>query len=105
MEQDFTHLVTKLVFQLAAILITAKLAGELCERYIKIPPVLGELTAGIAIGPFALGGIAIFGMDPLFGLGHSEGHSGAVPVSIELFSVSQIAAVVLHLRPLSAISR
>ena len=95
MEQDFTHLVTKLVFQLAAILIAAKLAGELCERYIKIPPVLGELTAGILIGPFALGGIAIFGMEPLFGLGHAANHSSAIPLSIELFSVSQIAAVVL----------
>ncbi len=95
MEQDFTHLVTKLVFQLAAILIAAKLAGEVCERYIKIPSVLGELTAGIIIGPFALGGMAIFGMGPLFELSHSEGHSSAIPVSIELFSVSQIAAIVL----------
>jgi len=95
MEQDFTHLVTKLVFQLAFILIAAKIAGEFCERYLKIPPVLGELTAGILIGPFALGGMSMFGIDPLFGIPHSDHQSSAVPVSIELYSVSQIAAIVL----------
>lgn len=90
MEQDFTHLVTNLVFQLAVILAVAKIAGEICGRFLKVPPVLGELVAGIIIGPFALGGIVFFGIGPLF---HAS--DGAVPVSIELFSVSQIAAVVL----------
>lgn len=95
MENDFTELVMRLVFQLAAILVAAKIGGEICERYLKIPPVLGELVAGIAIGPFALGGLSLLGMEPLFELhGGGEG-GGAIPVSLELFSVSQIAAVVL----------
>ena len=46
MDQDFTELVTRLVFQLAVILAAAKIGGEICERYLKIPPVLGELLAG-----------------------------------------------------------
>ena len=96
MENDFTHLVTRLVFQLSIILIAAKVGGEICQRYLKIPPVLGELSAGIAIGPFALGGIAIGGLDPLFASHAVPGHGHtSIPVSIELFSVSQIAAVVL----------
>jgi Kef-type K+ transport system membrane component KefB len=94
MEQDFTELVTHLVFQLAVILIAAKIGGEICERYLKIPPVLGELVVGIIIGPFALGGLSYLGLEPMFEKPHA-GEGGAIPVSLELFSVSQIAAVVL----------
>ena len=93
MDQDFTELVTRLVFQLAVILVAAKIGGEVCERYLKVPPVLGELVVGIIIGPFALGGFSFLGLGPLFEDVHGEG--GAIPVSLELFSVSQIAAVVL----------
>ena len=39
---------------LALVLVVAKLAAELCER-IRIPAVLGEITAGIVIGPSMLG--------------------------------------------------
>ena len=38
--------ITRLVFQLAVILTAAKLAGEIFERYLKLPSVLGELAAG-----------------------------------------------------------
>ena len=96
MEQDFTELVAHLVFQLAVILVVAKIGGEICERYFKVPAVLGELVAGIVIGPFALGGISFFGLEPMFQELTGSGESaGAIPVSLELFSVSQIAAVVL----------
>ena len=94
MEQDFTELVTHLVFQLAVILAAAKIGGEICERYLKIPPVLGELGVGIIIGPFALGGFSFLGLGPLFAEPNGEG-GAAIPVSLELFSLSQIAAVVL----------
>ena len=94
MDQDFTELVTRLVFQLAVILAAAKVGGEICERYLKVPPVIGELVAGIIIGPFALGGLSFFGLGSLF-VEAAEGAGGAIPVSLELFSVSQIAAVVL----------
>lgn len=93
MDQDFTELVTRLVFQLALILAAAKIGGEICDRYLKVPPVLGELVVGIIIGPFALGGFSFLGLGPLFE--HIPGEGGAIPVSLELFSVSQIAAVIL----------
>ena len=48
--------IIRLMFQLAAILAAAKVGGEIFERYLRIPSVLGELAAGILIGPFALGG-------------------------------------------------
>ena len=92
MEGDFVKHVEHLVIQLAVILVAAKIAGEICERYLKIPTVLGELGVGALIGPFALGGVAIFGFGPLFLV--LDQHD-AVPVSLELFSISQIAAVVL----------
>ena len=92
MEDDFVKHVEHLVIQLAFILAAAKVGGEICERYLKIPTVLGELAMGTLIGPFALGGVAIFGLGPLFSI--RDGND-ALPVSLELFSVSQIAAVVL----------
>lgn len=45
-----------LLFPLLAIFVSAKLAGELFER-LRLPSVLGEILAGIAFGPFALGWI------------------------------------------------
>ena len=51
MENHFAEIATHLVFQLAIILVAAKLGGELCDRFLKIPPVLGELVVGIIIGP------------------------------------------------------
>ena len=47
---DFGQIFTTL----AIVLIVAKLAAEICER-IGIPAVLGEIIAGIIIGPSALG--------------------------------------------------
>ncbi len=92
MEEDFVKQVEYLVIQLAVILVAAKIGGEICERFLKIPPVLGELGMGILIGPFALGGMAFFGLRPLFPV--INGHD-TLPVSLELFAISQIAAVVL----------
>lgn len=54
----------KFILSFALILIAARLGGEFAERYLKQPAVLGELVAGIAISPFALGGL-IFGDDPI----------------------------------------
>lgn len=92
MEHDLIEKVTHLVFQLAVILAAAKVGGEICQRFLKTPPVLGELVVGIIIGPFALGQIDIPGLGPLFEAPHN---GGSIPVSSELYAVSQIAAVVL----------
>ncbi|MFN5840672.1 MAG: cation:proton antiporter, partial [Acidimicrobiaceae bacterium] len=47
---DFGQIFTTL----ALVLVVAKIASELCER-VRIPAVLGEIVAGILIGPSALG--------------------------------------------------
>jgi len=45
-----------LVLQIGIIIFAAKLGGMLATLF-KLPSILGELAAGIAIGPWALGGI------------------------------------------------
>jgi len=46
--------ITALLFDLFVVFLAAKVAAELFER-IHQPPVIGELLAGVLIGPFALG--------------------------------------------------
>lgn len=50
----------RLLLDLLIVLAAAKLAAELAER-MKIPAVLGEIAAGIAIGPSALGLVQLGG--------------------------------------------
>ncbi len=84
--------VAELILLLAVILVAAKIGGEVSERYLKIPPVLGELGAGILISPFLLGGIHWFGGGAIFELAHD---GSGLPVEPQLFFVAQLAAVVL----------
>ncbi len=46
----------QLLVELFAIFVTAKVIGEMFERF-RLPGVLGEIAAGIAVGPYALGWI------------------------------------------------
>ncbi len=97
---------TKMVFlvlQIGIILFVAKLGG-MFARLLRLPSVLGELAAGIAIGPWALGGIPIPGFDGLFREGLFYGHAlraqmqaGANPFAAtpELYGICTIASVVL----------
>ena len=85
-------IVAELILLLAVILVAAKIGGEVSERYLKIPPVLGELGAGILISPFLLGGIHWFGGGAIFELAHD---GSGLPVEPQLFFVAQLAAVVL----------
>ncbi len=84
-----THRAMMLVIQLGVIILAAKL-GNLFVEKIKLPGVLGELMAGVVIGPYALGRIGFYG----FPHGLFEA-SGAVGVSPELFGLSSVAAIVL----------
>ena len=84
--------VAELILLLAVILIAAKVGGEVSERYLKIPPVLGELGAGILISPFLLGGIHWFGGGAIFEVAHD---GSGLPVEPQLFFVAQMAAIVL----------
>ena len=86
-----------LIIQLSVILFAAKLGGEFAQRFLRMPPVLGELAAGVIIGPFALGAFAIPGYGPLFPnvLATISPHSGSLPISSELYALSQVASIVL----------
>ena len=68
------EVVAHIIFLLAIILFVAKFAGEISQRYLKIPPVLGELIAGILISPYLLGGIHWFDSKPIFEI-FDDGHS------------------------------
>ena len=85
--------VAELLLLLSIILVAAKIGGEISERFLKIPPVLGELGAGILISPFLLGGIHWFGGGAIFEIPHDAG--SGLPVEPQLFFVAQLAAVVL----------
>ena len=100
MGEDFTHSAVILAFQLGIILVVAKLAGEFTERILRQPAVIGELVAGIIIGPFALGGIELAGIGPIEQIGplfeHPE-EDAVIPVPKTLFVVGQVAAIILLL--------
>ncbi|MCZ6539155.1 MAG: cation:proton antiporter [Chloroflexi bacterium] len=93
MHDNPLEVVAELILLLSIILIAAKIGGEVSERYLKIPPVLGELIAGILISPFLLGGIHWFGGGAIFELPFGEGEG--LPVEPQLFFVAQVAAVIL----------
>ena len=90
---SLTHLMTVLVLQLAVIIIAAKLFGFLTVRYLKQPSVLGELVAGMVIGPYALGKLPMPFLDgePLF----SVAMGMDLPVSPELYGFATVASIVL----------
>ncbi|MCH7746059.1 MAG: cation:proton antiporter [Chloroflexi bacterium] len=77
------------------ILFAAKLGGELSERYLKVPAVIGELSVGIIIGPFALGGLEIFGLGSLFEPVAAGVEGFAIPVSESLWSIAQVGSIIL----------
>lgn len=92
---EITEILIVLLIQLSVILAAAKIAGELATRFLKIPAVLAELGVGVAIGPFALGGISFFGVAPLFPLPLVDGKPAPIPVGNELYALAQIGSVVL----------
>lgn len=77
------------VVQLATILVAAVALGQGARKYLKLPSLIGEIFAGILIGPFALGGMTLLGAGPLFPPLHGS------PVSPELQALSVLAAVLL----------
>ena len=93
MEQNLTEVVLHLVFQLAVILCAAKVGGEIAERFLKQPAVLGELVVGMLIGPFALGQFIHL---PHFGtlFPPPAGHT-PIAVSSELWAFAQVAVIIL----------
>jgi Kef-type K+ transport system membrane component KefB/mannitol/fructose-specific phosphotransferase system IIA component (Ntr-type) len=78
-----------LVFQLGLIIFAARAGGMLFER-VRLPAIIGEITAGIIIGPYFLGGKFIpFLGHPLFPM------YGNFPISIELYGFTTVASIIL----------
>jgi Kef-type K+ transport system membrane component KefB len=68
-ESAFIHI----IISLSILLFTAKIFAEIFQR-IKQPVVLGELLAGIIVGPYALGGLPLFDGQPLVVLDETVKH-------------------------------
>ncbi len=83
-------LMEQFVFQLAVIIIAARLGGMFFRRWLKMPDVLGELAAGMLIGPYALGGFSWGGLPPLF-----PPMDQIIPVSEPLYGLATMASVLL----------
>src|ERR671912_708446 len=78
--ESFLHV----IISLGILLFAAKLMAELFHR-IKLPIVLGELLAGIIVGPSALGGLPIFNGEPLVILDETVKHIGEIAAVVILF--------------------
>ena len=88
--ESITELMTVLVIQLGIIFFTVRIFGRLVKK-IGIPQVLGELAAGIIIGPYALGSISLPGFPHgIFPIG-----SGSLPVTTELYAFAMVASIIL----------
>ncbi|WP_020611771.1 cation:proton antiporter [Sediminispirochaeta bajacaliforniensis] len=86
-----THLMTLLILQLSFIVIASRFLGWIFSRYLRQPKVLGELVAGMVVGPYALGRLRVPVLDsPLFPL-----PAGTLPVSPELYGFAVVASIVL----------
>lgn len=83
---------TALVIQVGIVLFAVKLGGIVAQK-LGIPTVLGELCAGIMIGPFALGGLALPGFP--HGVFGSLVPTLDLPVSPELYGIATIASIIL----------
>jgi Kef-type K+ transport system membrane component KefB len=79
-EAAFLHL----MISLGILLFAAKLMAELFHR-IKLPIVLGELLAGIIVGPFAIGALPLFNGEPLVVLDETLLHIGEIAAVVILF--------------------
>jgi Kef-type K+ transport system membrane component KefB len=77
---SFLHI----VITLSILLFAAKIFAELFHR-IKMPVVLGELLAGIVVGPFALGSLPLFNGEPLVVLDETVMHIGEISAIVILF--------------------
>lgn len=89
-ENDVARVMTEMALQLAVILVAARLGGLFAHRYLRVPSVLGELTAGMIFGPYALGGLPLPGWGPIFPL-----RGGPLPVSTELYGFATLASIIL----------
>ena len=85
--------VAVLAIQLGVILVAARLFGMLASK-LRIPAVMGELLAGIVLGPFCLGSVSL-------GIPHFEDglfprvYGQSVPVDGKLYSIAALGSILL----------
>jgi Kef-type K+ transport system membrane component KefB len=79
-ESAFLHV----FISLGILLFAAKLMAELFHR-IRLPIVLGELLAGIIVGPFAIGALPLVDGEPLVVLDETVRHIGEIAAVVILF--------------------
>lgn len=90
---SLTAQIAILALQLGVILFAARFFGDLAKK-LKVPSVLGELIAGIVIGPYLLGSIGFNlhgfhdGLFPLIA-------GSSVPVSTPLYGIATLGSIVL----------
>jgi Kef-type K+ transport system membrane component KefB len=80
------------LISLAVLLFAAKIFAELFNK-LRLPAVLGELIAGIIVGPFALGSIPIFDGKPIVILNETVRQIGEISGLVILFIAG------LHITP------
>ncbi len=86
---SMTHEVTRLILQLGVVVLAAKLSGALAKR-VRLPALMGEVSAGLLLGPYALGSLPI----PGFPDGLVPPADGAFPISLQLYGFAAVGAVV-----------
>lgn len=83
-----------LAIQIGVILFAARIFGNLAQK-IRVPSVLGELIAGIVIGPYILGAIPL----PLHGFEHGlfplPANISTLPVSTPLYAIATLGSIIL----------
>jgi Kef-type K+ transport system membrane component KefB len=79
-EQELIHV----LISVSVLLFAAKIFAELFNK-LRLPTVLGELVAGIIIGPFALGSLPIFDGKPLVILNETIRQIGEIAGIVILF--------------------
>jgi len=86
---DIMHRMMLLVIQIGVIIFAAKIGNMIFEK-LKLPGVLGELTAGMIIGPYAFGSISFIGFkEGLFPI------IGKFPITPELYGFCVVASIIL----------
>jgi Kef-type K+ transport system membrane component KefB len=86
------QVIIHVLISLAVLLFAAKIFAEIFNK-LKLPAVLGELIAGIIVGPFALGSFSIFDGNPLVVLNETVLQIGEIAGLVILFIAG------LHITP------
>jgi fructose-specific phosphotransferase system IIA component len=91
---ETAELMTSLVLQLGIVVFAVRLGGRLVKK-IGVPQVLGELLAGVVIGPYALGGISLPGFPHGFFSTGPLAPGETLAVSPELYAFAMVASIIL----------